>query len=458
MSAPETSETPEEPDQPASARPSSSGEAGRPAITAPGAEPELAGRLFTRPFVGLLGMQAAYGFSFSMFFLLPKYLAAVGEPPARIGFVMAGFGVACVLTIPFLRAIVEGLGPRLTLMTANLLLAGAAAVFAVVDRPGVMAIPLRASEGVTWTLMFSTAITLTAELAPPDRLAQAIGLAGGASLIMNAVAPAIGEPLADRFGYRSAFFVAALSAIGAAALARRLTIPGSRPTVPANALPAAPAAPIGGTVSPPEAAGGRASLYVVFGVAGLAFSVLFTFLAPYALADGVRAVRLFFIGYTASAILVRVLGGRISDRLGHGLVAAAALLLYGGAVASAGLLGAHHLFLLGVSFGTAHGAAFPALMALLIHGTPPRRRPGVLGMANGAMSLGICAVYPAGVVAARLGYPALFAIAGGLTAASAALLVPFHRRAHRVAGPSRAVSLAGRSALRPPAPAPRRAR
>jgi MFS family permease len=409
----------------------------------------VAGRLFTRPFVGLLGMQAAYGFSFSMFFLLPKYLAAVGEPPARIGFVMAGFGVACVLTIPFLRAIVEALGPRLTLMTANLLLAGAAAVFAVVDRPGVMAIPLRASEGVTWTLMFSTAITLTAELAPPDRLAQAIGLAGGASLIMNAVAPAIGEPLADRFGYRSAFFVASLSAIGAAALARRLTIPRPPVTAPepapttATAPSAAPETAIGRPVSPPERAGARASLYVVFGVAGLAFSVLFTFLAPYALADGVHAVRTFFIGYTASAISVRVFGGRISDRLGHGFVATAALLLYGAAVASAGLLGSHHLFMLGVAVGTAHGAAFPALMALLIQGTPARRRPGVLGMANGCMSLGICAVYPAGVVAARLGYPALFAIAGSLTAASAALLVPFPRRAR---------------SFRPTAPAPRRAR
>jgi MFS family permease len=391
-------------------------------------------------------MQAAYGFSFSMFFLLPKYLAAVGEPPARIGFVMAGFGVACVLTIPFLRTIVEALGPRLTLMTANLLLAGAAAVFAVVDRPGVMAIPLRASEGVTWTLMFSTAITLTAELAPPDRLAQAIGLAGGASLIMNAVAPAIGEPLADRFGYRSAFFVASLSAIGAAALARRLTIPRPRVTAPEPAPTTAPAPPelaIGRPVSPPERAGARASLYVVFGVAGLAFSVLFTFLAPYALADGVRAVRMFFIGYTASAISVRVFGGRISDRLGHGFVATAALLLYGVSVASAGLLGSHHLFTLGVAVGTAHGAAFPALMALLIQGTPARRRPSVLGMANGCMSLGICAVYPAGVVAARLGYPALFAIAGGLTAASAALLVPFPR---------------GARSFRPTAPAPRRAR
>jgi predicted MFS family arabinose efflux permease len=426
MSAFDTSEAPEEPDQSTGGAPPAGARALGGAPPLPAAAPvrvsEDAGRLFTRPFIALLAMQGAYGFSFSMFFLLPKYLAATGEPPARIGFVMAGFGVACVLTIPFLRAIVETLGRRTTLIAANLLLASAAALFAIIDRPGIMAIPLRASEGVTWTLMFSTAIALTAELAPRDRLAQAIGLAGGASLIMNAVAPAIGEPLADHFGYRSAFFVAALSALAAAALARRLTIPPralAQPAAKAMLATRSASVPVATTSGP----GARIRLYAVFGVAGLAFSVLFTFLAPFALGRGVQAIRIFFIGYTSSAIAVRVLGGRLSDRLGHGAVPLAALVLYGCVVASTGLLGPHHLGLLGIVFGMAHGAAFPALMALLIQGTPPEQRPSVLGIANGAMSLGICAVFPAGMLAARVGYPLLFALVGGLTSLAAAVLV-----------------------------------
>src|SRR3569832_1821059 len=103
--------------------------------TAP-ADPLEGKRLFTPPFLRLLAMQAAYGFSFSMFFLLPKYLASVGEPAARIGFVMAGFGVACILTIPFLRGIVETLGRRGTLIAASMLQASAAALFGMFDRHG----------------------------------------------------------------------------------------------------------------------------------------------------------------------------------------------------------------------------------------------------------------------------------------------------------------------------------
>jgi MFS family permease len=375
-------------------------------------------RLFTSGYVRLLAMQAAYGFAFSLFFLLPKYLAATGETASRIGLVMSGFGVACILTIPFLPVILRQLGRRGALIAATVLMAVAATAFAAVDRPGWTAIPLRASEGVTWTIMFSTALALTAEMAPRHRLAQAIGIAGAASLIMNAVAPAIGEPLADRFGYRWVFALAAVAALGAAALARRLPASADRDGAAAAARADARAAEVGPAGAPVS----RLGIYAAFGVAGLAFGSLFTFLAPFALERGVHAIRLFFIGHTASALAVRVLGGRMTDRIGHRSVAVAALAFYGLVVASAGVLGPHHLFVLGIGFGLGHGAAFPALMALLISGATGADRPRVLGIANGAMSTGISAVFPAGLLIARLGYPTMFALAGGLTAAAAALI------------------------------------
>jgi predicted MFS family arabinose efflux permease len=370
-------------------------------------------KLFSRPFIALLGMQAAYGFSFSLFFLLPKYLAGAGATAAQIGFVMGGFGVACVLTIPFLQGIVASLGRRGAVVAATLSLAGAGFAFALIAPVGIAAVFLRAAEGVTWTVMFSTALILTAEMAPKDRLAQAIGLAGGAALIMNAVAPAIGEPLADAFGYRPVFLLAAVAALAAAALARRL--PSGQPLKATGAVSADAQESSAVTAL-------RLRMFVVFAASGLAFSVLFTFLAPFALRHGVRAIRGFFIAYTGSALTVRVLGGRLADRLGHRSIATFSLFLYGCVVASTGLLGAHHLFELGILFGLAHGALFPSLMALLISATPAHRRPRVLGIANGAMSIGISAVFPAGFVVGRIGYSGMFALAGGLVAASTVLI------------------------------------
>jgi len=376
------------------------------------------GPLFTRPYLRLLAMQAAYGFSFSMFFLLPKYLAAAGESSSRIGFVMGGFGVACVVTIPFLPTIVARLGRRGALMAATLSLALAGAAFALIQPVGLPAVFLRASEGVTWTIMFSTAGALTAELAPRGRLAQAIGLAGAAALIMNAVAPAIGEPMADRYGYRPVFLLAAVASVVAAAMARGLPHFASVQSAPFARVARGPA--------PANTAGQdgsrRLPLYAVFGLSGIAFSTLFTFLAPFALAHGVHQIRAFFIGYTGAAITVRLLGGRLADRLGHRAIATVALAIYGVVVASTGLFGPHHLYALGICFGLAHGAVFPAMMALLINATPPHQRPRVLGIANGAMSIGVSSVFGAGALIARIGYPAMFGIAGGVVAASALLL------------------------------------
>src|SRR4051794_740117 len=54
--------------------------------------------ILTRPFLRLLGVQASFGFAFSVFLLLPKVLAAsFGSAPSEIGLVMAAFGLASVL-------------------------------------------------------------------------------------------------------------------------------------------------------------------------------------------------------------------------------------------------------------------------------------------------------------------------------------------------------------------------
>lgn len=423
MSTAEIPESSSEPDQPGGGR---GGSGGASAVRSPhhagagagahddASSPTAPDALFTPPFVRLLGMQAAYGFSFSMFFLLPKYLVANGATPSQIGFVMGGFGVACVLTIPVLQPALRLLGRRGALMAATTCLAAAGFAFAVIAPVGLGAVFLRASEGVTWTIMFSTGLLLTAEMAPAHRLAQAIGLAGAAALVMNAVAPAIGEPIADRFGYRPVFAVAAVAALVAAGMARRL------PRSPGPAARPSATAPAGAVAG--DSRGRRLRIYLVFGFSGLAFSSLFTFLAPYALGQGVHAIRAFFIGYTSTALAVRVLGGRLADRLGHRSIATFALVLYGLVVASTGILGPHHLAVLGALFGLAHGAVFPAMMALLISHTPAERRPAVFGIANGAMSVGVSAVFPAGLVVARFGYPTMFALAGGLVTISATLI------------------------------------
>ncbi|HEX2660952.1 MAG TPA: MFS transporter [Polyangia bacterium] len=371
--------------------------------------------MFTRPFVTILAVQGAYGFAMSAYLLLPKSLAQAGGTPSQIGRVMAAFGVASVLTIPLLERIIGALGRRRVMIAAALIMTASSLGFAAHQGPGGIAVVLRALQGVSWALMFSAAISLASELAPPARLAQAIGATGGASLAMSAVAPAIGEPLVASLGYRALYLMAAFAALVGAALARRLPRQGH-----ARAVPLGTAISHVAAVAPPPTR--RLPVYLALGVGGFAYMVLFTFLGPFALQRGIQAIRAFFIAYTIAALGVRVLSGTLFDRLGHRSVGMKALALYGLVVAASGLIGPGWLTALGLAFGVAHGAVIPSLMALLLQGAPHDRRPRILGIANCAMSAGIAAVYPAGGLVDRLGYPAVLVATGVVTAMSALLI------------------------------------
>jgi MFS family permease len=180
--------------------------------------------LITPPFARLLVMQAGFGFAFSVFLLLPKVLAtAFASTPGEIGTVMAAFGLGSLIAIPAVGRVVEALGNRGALVLANLLLAAGALGFVLVHGAGAAAVLLRGLHGVAWSLGFAAGMAMAADLAPAARLAQAVGIFGAASLAMNAVAPAVAEPLGERFGYRAVFALAGAAATLATHFAKSTT-------------------------------------------------------------------------------------------------------------------------------------------------------------------------------------------------------------------------------------------
>jgi MFS family permease len=373
--------------------------------------------VWNRPFVELLVAQALFSFAYATFLLLPKILAVgYGASAGDIGFVMAAFGVVSLAAIPFVSPAVARLGRRRTLIVANLLIAGSALGFVLVTRAGLGAAALRGLQGVAWSLFFAAGMALCADAAPPSRLGQAIGLYGGAALAMNAIAPAIAEPIAARLGAKPMFVLAAAVALVGAAFCRRL---------PAGVAAAGSAAPANGTRS---SAGRLVPVFVVLTVGGLASAAMFTFVAPFALAHRMETVRGFFIAYTATALGVRIAGAPLTDRAGHRRAALAGGAGYGVVVVVMGLAGPAHLALVGAAFGVAHGVVFPAVMALILHGAPSAARPRLLALANGAINLGIVGVGLLGTAAERLGYPTVFVATGVVTFGSALLLLLPARR------------------------------
>lgn len=362
-------------------------------------------RLLTRSFGALLVAQAGFGYAFSSYLLLPKFLVTeLAAGPEDIGRIEAIHGIAIVLLMPAIGGVVDRLGRRGFLTAGALLMACASFGFAWVESVGPLLYALRALHGIAFAMAFSGGATLAVDQAPPQRLAQAIGLFGLTFLSMNAVAPAAVEEIASGRGWSTAFASAGLAALACALLSRLLR---ERPTPP-HADEAVPS--VWEFARRPRQI--RTSL--VIGLAGAALGVVFRFYQPFALELGIEQVKSFFVAYALAAVCVRVGFGELVDRAGRRRVSLVCLVLYVAILVSLTQLRPGTLAFFGAAMGITHGLFYPALNAVAVEGVGARERGKVMALFQASWQVGFSLAQAAlGALAERRGYPAVF-VAGAL--------------------------------------------
>ena len=402
----------------------------------------------------VLVVASTWGFAFSTFYLLPTFLVQeLGVGPAEIGFVVGILGVSTVAFTVLAADWVERLPRRHAMAFGAFAMAVAAVGFTRVHALGPAIEVLRVLQGVSYALVVTSVGTLMAELVPHERLSQALGLSGASMLVMNAVAPAVAEPLAATVGWRVVFLLAALAALVSATLALRI-----RERAPVAVATRAEERRRGAhhahdgrrtdrmhdarrTAAPTRAVAAAAALAsrnglllvlrgrlarqyaIILTLSGAAFGAVFTFQQPYALALGRARVGGFFVAYAAAAILVRIGFGHVPDRFGRHRVALAALVLYAAVVLAMAAMRPGLLEVFGAVFGLAHGIFYPAINALALVGSPVHERGRIVAIFTGSFSLGLWAGPTGlGIVAAHFGYPATFVVAAaGVTVAATIL-------------------------------------
>lgn len=337
---------------------------------------------------------------------MPKYLTVTyAATPGTIGAVMGIFGLTCVLIVPWLGRAVNTLGLSRMLCLSQILMAASSFAFALLDGVGPTMLFLRALQGLATAGVMTAGVAMVCELAPPSKLGQAMGLAGAASLIMNAIAPAVAEPIGASYGFQWVFAMSGLAALLGFLFARKLP---AQTRVPRATL----------AVALPRRS---RPILLSLALSGAGFYVVMTFLTPLAMSRGVATVSDFFAAYTLAALTIRVLGHRWTDRLGLRRTATLATLLYGAAIAAIAGVGPRSMVGLGLIFGLAHGALFPALMALLFQDTKPAERAKLAAFSNGVMNLGMLTVLGFGQLANHFGLALVFVAMGVLLAGSALL-------------------------------------
>lgn len=378
-------------------------------------------RLITTPLVLLF--LATFGAMTSFQLLLPVvplYAEAIGAGTTGAGLVTATLLVTTVAAELVTPALVARFGGRLV-FAAGLVLLGAPALAlpATDDLPAVLAVCL--VRGIGFGIVVVLGSALVAELVPPQRRGEGLGLHGVAVGAPGIAALPFGVYLVGQLDYPPVFIAGAVASLAGVLAVPGL--PGRRSGGPAEKVR-------------PAGAGLRRGMRdstlmlpaVAFGATALASGIVVTFL-PLAAADRGDLAVVALFGYAVTATGFRWWAGRYGDRQGPdrliipGLVLAAAGVLLLALLANpVALVAAMTLF--GIGFGISQNASL-ALMFNRVRDRDYGTASALWNIAyDGAMGLGAAGF---GVMVGWSGYPIGFAF----TAAVVLLVLPLARRTLR---------------------------
>ena len=362
----------------------------------------------------------------ALFPTLPLYIISIGGSPADNGLASWAFALAAVLSRPLAGVLADRWGRRPVLVVGALVFGGGPLLYTLTSSvPWLLG--ARAAHGVGMALFSTSYQAFVADLLPPGRYGEGLGLANTASVVTMVAAPLLGEWLAHTFGFRWLFL--ALGVIGGMGMVIALTLLAQGPFAHRGTerLFQAPLGAEGETCAPPlppTRVGLRLALEqrcVRVGTLGMAllgvpFGAFVTFLPLLADSRDISGTGWVFAAYAFASALVQPAAGRIADRLGSGRTILGGLALASVAAAGFAVAGAWWP-LLGLSglFGIGYGAARAGLDACVQGGIEPALRGSSAAVQYAAHDLSIgLGGWTLGLLASSTGYGVMYATVSGI--------------------------------------------
>jgi MFS family permease len=349
--------------------------------------------------------------------VLPRYVRGpIGAGDVAVGVVVGAFAFTAVVGRPIGGRMADAAGRR-RVVVAGLLITSMAGMLYLVPAgvPGLIVARLVLGIGDGW--VFTAGATWIVDLAPESRRGQAIGMFGLAVWGGLAFGPVLGEAALALGGYDAVWVFAAVSPLLGALIARR--VPDAHVPVPADRRERAPLLPR------PVVAPGLALALANVGYGTMSGFVVLM-LADRSISGGAGV----FTAFAASVVGTRLLAGRLPDRLGPRVTAAAAGTAE--ALGLALLASAHSLEVAlagALVMGMGFSLLFPSLALIVVGRTGSTARGTSLGAFTAFFDVGVGLGAPlAGAVSAAAGYSAAFWTAAAAAAAGAVLGVVATRR------------------------------
>ena len=345
--------------------------------------------------------------SFGTFFLFPLFITSHGGSKLDIGIIMGVFALSSVFCRPWISDMIDRIGRKRSYTIGCIIMSILPLIYLLfrgnLSHFYLFLILVRIIHGVGLAICFTATFTYIADIVPEGRLNEGLGMFGVTGLTGLAVGPVIGEIIIQEFGF-SIFF---LAATGMATIGLILHLPLSESFVHDSHESSQSFF----TVLIKKKILTVALLAFLFGV-GLAASG--SFVSPFAKEQDIAFISLYYICYSSAAVLTRLLGGRLADRIGEDRIIPYGLTLTGGGLLILMLLGGNAVLALsGLMSGCGHGFLFPCLNSLAIRNEAINIRGKITGVFTGGIDAGAFAgSIILGYIGEWAGFQALFFAAG----------------------------------------------
>ena len=369
--------------------------------------------LVTRPllvrFVSIVGAAASF---YLLLSTVPEYARAAGASAGTAGLTTTALTLSSVAAYLVAPRLIARYGYRPVLAAGLAALGVPALLLAAPSGIGAslaVIMAVCAVRGVGFAVTCVAGYALTVSLIPPQRRGEGLALVGVVSGVPSVACLPLGVWLAAHVGYRPVFVAGGVAALAGLA---------SVPWLPRSGRAAGPSTGILAALRTPAL--NRPAL--TFSAAAMAVGIVVTFL-PLAVADPADVAALALLVQPAAAIGGRWLAGRYGDRRGPAVLLAPGVLVAAAGLATLSLTAVPALVIAGAAvFGAGFGVTQNASLTIMYDRVPESGYSAVSALWNlaydGGMGVGAAGF---GVLAARTGYPAAFAL-------TAAVL---HRRAGR---------------------------
>jgi MFS family permease len=326
-------------------------------------------RLWTRAFILLVVAHFLQALAYSSMLLLPLYLQHLGASRAEIGAIMATAAGSGLLARPFIGWSLDRLGRKPTLVVGTGITVLGMALIGLVRDVGAVAYVERAIFGVGQAALFTGYFTLAADVVPPERRTEGIALFGVSGLV-----PLLVNPFADQVGIQAAdlrWFLPVVGGLVALSLVAALGVD-------------EPAGLRQERMVAREVLGALRhrqlwSVWLATSLFAGMVSMFMAFASVTAERRGVEQPASLWLAYAAGAVVVRILGARLPDRIGPANLVAPAMGVY--IVAEWVAMDAQSFggFLLAALLaGVGHGYCFPVLVSQVVSRTSAAVRGSAL--------------------------------------------------------------------------------